>query len=112
MPSVFAARDLRALCRTGAYVTFGGSSTYPDGEAVMGLYDRPSQFKFMDEGIGGVETAMPTLRLPFNAFNSMPTANDVVTVDGCDYKVSPPTAEDDGAFLCYDLHLAGDGDSE
>jgi hypothetical protein len=108
MPGIFGVRDLRAFCRPmGVPVSFGGVTTYPDGEEIRGLFDRPQQIKLMDEGIGGMEIALPELRLPYNAFNPMPQANAVITVDGTVYTVSPATAEDDGGFFCYQLHLTG-----
>jgi hypothetical protein len=101
-------RDLRAFCRPpmGVPVTFADVSTYNDGEPVRGLFDRSMQFKLQGEGIGGAQVALPELRLPFNAFDPMPDAGDSITVDGTGYTVYPPTAEDDGAFLCYELKAA------
>ena len=103
---VFAQRDLRALCRQGVPVTFGGVSTYPDGVPVLGLFDRPVQMKLLEFGVGGIETALPALTLPFNAFSPMPRRGDAITVDGTSYTVQPATAEDDGALLVYELNLA------
>lgn len=98
-------RDLRAFCRPpmGVPVTFAGVSTYPDGEPVFGLFDRSQQFQLAEAGIGGAQVALPELRLPFNAFDPMPDVLDVVTVEGTEYSVNPSTAEDDGAFVCYQL---------
>jgi hypothetical protein len=103
---VFGQRDLRAFFRPmGVPVAFGGVSTYPDdGSPVMGLLDTPLQIKLQDVGIGGAQVELPELRLPFNAFSPMPASRDTVTVDGTDYTVSAPTAEDDGAILCYQLN--------
>ncbi|HSU19910.1 MAG TPA: hypothetical protein VLI45_09235 [Acidobacteriaceae bacterium] len=101
---VFGARDLRALCSTGPRVSFRAVSTYPDGMPIHGLFDRPIQMKLMDSGIGGIESAKPELRLPFNTFNPMPEDGDTVVVEGTGYTVSTPTAEDDGAFLVYELY--------
>lgn len=103
---MFGARHLRALCRdTGVPVEFAGVSTYSDtGEQVKGLLDQPMDIKLQGEGIGGAQIDHPELRLPFNAFQPMPTGGDVLTVDGTSYLVYPPTAEDDGSFLCYQLH--------
>jgi hypothetical protein len=100
-PFVFGARDLRPLCSTGPRVTFGTVSAYPDGTPVRGLQDLPIQMKMLDNGTAGVETDMPELRLPFNAFDPMPRDGDTVLVEGVAYTVNQPTAEDDGAFLCY-----------
>ena len=108
---IFGGRDLRALCRQmGTPVSFAGVSIYPDGEAVKGMIDSPVQIKLLDQGIGGVETDLPELRLPFNAFKPMPRRGDVVTVTDREtglqtaYRVNAPTAEDDGAFLAYSLN--------
>ena len=90
----------------GVPVSFSGVSTYPDGQPVYGLFDRPVTMKLEYQGTGGVETAIPELRLPFNAFATMPKRRDIVTVDGVAYTVNQPTQEDDGAILCYELKLA------
>lgn len=87
----------------GVPVTFQGVSTYPDGQPVCGLFDRPVEMKLMDAGSAGVETAAPTLDLPFNAFRTMPGSGDAVTVEGVVYTVNQPTAVNDGAFLRYEL---------
>ena len=103
----FGASDLRAFCRPmGVPVSFGGVSTYPDdGSPIQGLFDRPIGSKLAEDGIGGVESAVPELRLPYNAFSPMPQSGDTVTVDGTTYTVDQPTAEDDGAILCYALFV-------
>lgn len=103
---VFGARDLRALCSTGPRVSFRAVSTYADGAPIRGIVDRPVQMKLMDSGIGGIETATPELRIPFNTWNPMPAEGDTVVVEGTGYTVSSPTAEDDGAFLVYELYPA------
>lgn len=90
----------------GVPVSFEGVSTYPDGEPVRGLFERPMQLRLMEAGIGGAQVALPTVTLPFNAFARMPAANDTLYVDGVAYTVCPPTAEDDGALLCYELQAA------
>lgn len=107
-------RDLRAFCREpmGVPVAFAGASTYTDdGSPVCGLFDRAISDQFGYQGTAGVQSAEPQLRLPLNAFPVMPTSGDVLTVnDGgvvTPYAVSGPTAQSDGAFLVYDLHLAG-----
>ncbi len=106
----FGAGDLRALCRAmGVLVSFEAVSSYPDGEPVKGILDTPQQIKLAEGGIGGVEAVVPELRLPFNAFAPMPASGDTVTVTdpqtriATAYTVNQPTAEDDGAFLCYEL---------
>ncbi len=106
----FGAGDLRTLCRAmGVAVSFAGVSSYPEGEPVQGLLDTPQQIKLAEGGIGGVEALVPELRLPFNAFAPMPASGDTVTVTDLQtrvattYTVNEPTAEDDGAFLVYEL---------
>lgn len=81
----------------GVPVLFG---TQPQTKAI---FDRPVQIKLADEGFGGVETGMPELRLPYNAFSPMPTEGDVITVDGTKYSISEVTAEGDGAVTCLYL---------
>jgi len=102
----FGDRDLRAFCRTvgSVAVAFNSVSTYSDdGTPVMGLLDQPMQIKLAGEGGAGVAAELPELRLPYNAFSPMPTAGAAITVGGVGYTVTAPTAEDDGAFLCYCL---------
>ena len=100
----FAPGDLRAFCRAmGVPVVFGTVSSYPDGQPVLGLLDTPMQIKLGESGIGGVEATIPELRLPFNAFTPMPGSGDTLLVAGTAYTVNEPTAEDDGAFLLYEL---------
>jgi hypothetical protein len=104
---LFGAGDVRALFRQfGVAVTFAGVSTYPDtGELVLGIFDRPIDFKEAEGGFAGIENPVPELRLPFCAFATMPQSGDTITVAGTTYMVSQPSAEDDGAILCYSLHL-------
>lgn len=106
------ARDLRVFCRPplGAPVSFGGASAYSDdGSPVCGLFDRPVGFKLPGEGIGGLETANPTLRLPCNAFDPMPQGGDQVSITdpltgvATTWEVNQPSQEDDGGFWVYDL---------
>ena len=87
----------------GVPVVFAGVSTYPDGDTVCGLFDKPSNIGFGDRGTAGIESQRPELRLPFNAFDPMPRAKDIVTVDGTDYRCNQPTDEDDGGFVVYPL---------
>lgn len=107
------ARDLRAFCRPpmGVPVAFAGVSTYPDGQQVCGLFDRPIQIREAYQDGGGIQSAGSELRLPFDAFSPMPQSGDqvLVTDNGLTttYEVDAPTAEDDGAFLVYELHGTG-----
>lgn len=102
-------RTLRAFCRPpqGVPVVFAGVSTYPDGDTVCGLFDASSSIGFGDRGTAGIESERPELRLPCNAFTTMPKARDTVTVNGTSYRVEQPYAEDDGAFLVYGLMRLG-----
>lgn len=109
MPLVFGASDLRAFCRQGSTVSFNGVSTYADdGSPIKGNFDRPTMIKLMESNFTGASVSLPTICLPFNAFSPMPRANDLILVDGEPYAVETPTAEDDGAFLCYELQRASD----
>lgn len=103
----FGAPDLRAFCSMGDPVVFNGQSSYADtGAAIKGIFDRPMQTKLADQGFGGTDVYLPELRLPFNAFNPMPTNRDLITVAGVDYTIADTDAEDDGAFLVYYLKAA------
>ena len=106
------ARELRAFCRppAGVPVSFAGVSRYTDDNSLIcGLLDQAMQIKLGDHGLGGVSASLPELRLPFDAYDPMPASGDVVTITTpetgatTDYQVDAPTAEDDGAFLCYQL---------
>ena len=99
----FGCQDLRAFFRTGPCVTFNGVGTYRDAQPVQGLLDRPIGAKLGEQGFGGVDMAMPELRLPFDAFNPMPRVKEVIADGGCEYKVVSITAEDDGAVVCLEL---------
>ena len=110
------ARDLRAFCRppNGVAVAFAGVSTYPDdGTPVCGLFDRTVTDDLSFGGGAGVTASHPELRLPYNAFAPMPGDNDSITVidDGVStpYLTGAPTAEDDGAFLAYQLRALPGG---
>ncbi len=113
-------RNLRAFCRPpmGVPVTFAGVSTYSDGDAVCGLFDRPGSVSLAEHGTAGIVGDSPELRLPFNAFEVMPGDGDILTVTdegvATDYTVSAPDSEDDGGFFVYKLYAPGtdaeDGD--
>jgi hypothetical protein len=104
--AVFQPADLRAFCRQGVPVSFKGVSTYADdGSPICGLFDRPVDFKLQTGGVEGVETALPELRLPCNAFSPMPQDGDQISVAGATYVCNQPQQEDDGAFFCYALTL-------
>jgi len=117
---VIGSRNLRAFCRPpmGVPVTFAGVSTYPDGDAVCGVFDTPSSVSLGERGSAGIVGDSPELRLPFNAFETMPTDGDTITVTdegvSTDYITSAPDKEDDGGFLVYKLYAQGtevqDGD--
>lgn len=99
---MFGDADLPAFfADMGVPVLFGSQP------AQKGLFDQPAQIKLADEGFGGVETGMPEVRLPYNAFSPMPTEKDVITVNGTQYTVSEVTAEGDGAVACLYLKAVG-----
>lgn len=83
----------------GVPVIFGGVTR-------LGNFDRPVEIKEADQGFGGVETAFPSIRLPYNAFSPMPDSGDVLQVNGAWYSISEPTAESDGAVVCFGLKAA------
>ena len=103
---IYGAQDLRAFFRTGPRVSFTGKSTYPDGQPIQGLFDRPMQNKLADQGGGGIDIGLPEIRLPFNAFNPMPRSKETITVDGKSYTIADVGAEDEGAIVVYGLKLA------
>lgn len=78
-----------------------------NGKTAMGNFDRPEQVKLADQGFGGVETAFPAVRLPYNAFAVMPVTGNTVTFDGCDYTVAERTTEADGGVICLELKKVG-----
>jgi len=80
----------------GVAVEFGGSTA-------QGNFDAPQKNLGGDSGFGGVDTSIPRVHLPFNAFSPMPQEEQTVTVDGTDYLVGAVTAEGDGKFVCIDL---------
>lgn len=63
-----------------------------------------------------MQSAAPTLTLPFNAFDPMPDSGDTVSVTErgvtTDYTVNAPTASDDGGFQIYDLYTVTDGSGD
>jgi hypothetical protein len=77
-------------------VAFGGNNA-------KGNFDRPLEIKLGSHGFGGVETELPAVRLPYNAFSPMPTNDDTITVDGTVYTVAEVTAEGDGSVVCIEL---------
>jgi hypothetical protein len=103
---VFGDATLRTFCSMGVPVTFKGTSTYPDGYPIKGNFDRASQNLLGEQGFGGVDLARPQVTLPYNAFATMPTNGDPITVGGTAYTVGDVTFEDDGGFIRYDLVLA------
>ena len=96
-------QDLRAFFRTGVSVTFNGVGTYRDGQPVQGLFDKPVGPKLAEQGYGGVDVVSPKICLPHNAFNPMPRVKEVIVVEGCEYKVTSISAEEDGKAVCLEL---------
>jgi hypothetical protein len=74
-----------------------------NGRQAMGNLDNPMAVKLADQGYGGVVTELPSIRLPHNAFRPMPRPNDRILVDGQDYSVTEPAAQEDGAVVMYEL---------
>ena len=97
----------------GVPVSFQGVSTYPDGDPVCGLFDRPGSISLGSGGSAGIAGTDTELRIPCNAFAIMPTEGDIVTLTdegvSTNYQVNAPEPEDDGAFLVYKLYSPEDG---
>jgi hypothetical protein len=72
------------------------------GQAATGLLDTPSSM-FERGGPGGMESERYCLRLPFNAFTSMPYPGVSITVDGVAYKVKTRTKQEDGKIVEFEL---------
>jgi hypothetical protein len=85
------------------FADFGVPVIFGTQPAQKGNFDRPVQIKLADQGFGGVETAFPSVELPYNAFSPMPDSGDVLNVNGTNYTVSEPTAQSDGGVVCYEL---------
>ena len=102
--------DLRAFCRPpmGVPVEFADVSTYPDGQAVCGLFDRPVQMVHRRSGSWG-DRNRQSHNCACRSMLSPPCrkASDLILITDAglitEWRVNQPTAEADGAFLVYDL---------
>jgi hypothetical protein len=83
----------------GVVVQFNGTSA-------NGILDSGNQIVLADHGFGGIEADKPTIKIPGNAFNPMPTTGDNLTVDGDEYTVASFTNDTDGAIWSYALKEA------
>lgn len=81
---------------------FGVAVTF-NSATVMGIFDRPQKLSLADEGYGGINTTAPVVRIPFNAFASMPKTTDSITVDGTTYTVDNIDSDADGGFVWLTL---------
>lgn len=97
---MFGASDLPAIFADwGDSVVFGGVTA-------SGALDEPVEIVVADQGFGGIESSMPSVRIPFNAFDPMPEADDAITVNGTEYLVGKVTAIGDGAIVQIQLKAA------
>jgi hypothetical protein len=93
----FRSNDLAFL-----FSAFGVTVEYGTG-AAQGLFDQPQVIRLADHGFGGVEADNPTVKLPFNAFDPMPSNLDTLIVDGRTYSVIDHTTDGDAAIITYAL---------
>ena len=98
---MFGDSDLSVFFDPGTFgvpVVFGGSTAY-------GILDQAQVIHLADAGFGGFNTLVPTLQLPYNAFNPMPNTRDLLTVNEQNYTVTERTSASDGAILTYSLKI-------
>ncbi len=70
-----------------------------------GLFDVAGSLLLETMGFGGIESNLPTLRLPYNAFAVMPQQGDPLTVNGKAYVVSDRRQDGDGKVWIYMLKV-------
>jgi hypothetical protein len=80
------------------FADFGVAVVF-QGNTALGNFDRPADVKAWGDAV----VSIPAVRMPYNAFRPMPRSGDAVNVDGKDYTISEPTAEADGAVVCFEL---------
>lgn len=97
---MFGAADLPAI-----FADWGDTVIF-DGVSAAGAMDEPMDIVIADQGFGGIESSMPSVRVPFNAFDPMPEADDSITVNGVVYTVGKVTAIGDGAIVSIQLKAA------
>jgi hypothetical protein len=84
------------------FAAFGVTVEYGFSSA-KGIFDQPEVIRLADHGFGGVEATNPSIKLPFNAFDPMPSNLDSLIVDGRTYTVLDHTADGDGAIITFML---------
>lgn len=92
--------DLPAL-----FADWGDTAAF-NGTTVACAFDEPMEIVVADAGFGGIESAQPCIRVPFNAWNPMPEEDDAITVNGTNYTVAKRTALGDGAVMQLSLKAA------
>ena len=83
-----------------------GVSVQFQGSIANGILDEPQKTLLGDSGFGGVDTTIPAVLLPFNAFTPMPEQDEALVVDGTDYTVGSIMAQGDGRFMRIELKAA------
>jgi hypothetical protein len=74
-----------------------------NGATVMGIFDKPQKLSLADDGYGGINTTAPVVRIPRNAFATMPKTTATITVDGTNYTVDSIDSDSDGGFVWLTL---------
>ena len=83
-----------------------GVPCFFNGQSAQGIFDRPLEDKVAEQGWGGITTALPKVRIPYNGFSpAMPRSNDTIVVNGTDYTIVDRTTEEDGAVIGYSLKV-------
>lgn len=85
--------------------TFGVPVAFA-GATATGILDTPQAIRLADRGFGGFSAELPTLQLPYNAFDTMPVETDIVNVNYQDYSITERQAHGDGAIFLYSLKVA------
>jgi hypothetical protein len=92
----FGDSDLGVFVGEGEPVQFAGF-------LAKGIFNKPKATKLADEGFGGFSMNVPTIELPYNAFDPMPEQGDSITVGKTNYTIADEAADIDGAFVRYPL---------
>jgi hypothetical protein len=80
-----------------------GIPVVSQGQTTLGLLDAPSSMFEHGGGPGGMESERYCVRIPFNAFTSMPYPGQSITVGGVAYVVKTRTKLEDGKIVEFEL---------
>jgi hypothetical protein len=87
----------------GVFTDDFGVTVRFNGSTATGIFDKPIKTALADQGFGGFSSNRPTIKLAYNAFDTMPSPGDPITVDDVDYTIADEEADTDGAFVTYPL---------